>query len=301
MSNFTPSFANLADKRYPTLDERQQGFECGPADRQLFHGLFHRIEAELSAVIDAAGIIQTDTDLTQVLQAIQALIEAATGGGDPENYLLVSQARARLPIFPEIQNVDGRIVITAPATGTVRLPGGVTFLHRGIFPITTSQTDFATTASKTYHLRWVNGTGFVLRDLADVAYNPGALAETNITFDSGYDDMLIARVITNTSNIATITNLANKVSLLAAGEELAAKGALPEFQHQDAVRPSQISQYTSVPVNFARTPTAFLTALNDVATSYAEINIGVRTLNRYNVAVWGQGDLDIWTGWGARA
>ena len=56
-------------------------------------------------------------------------------------------------------------------------------------------------------------SGFALKDLGDVAYNPAALAEDNPAFDSTYDDMLVARIVTDASNVATITNLANKDAL----------------------------------------------------------------------------------------
>lgn len=213
MANFNPPFSNTGDRRNPTSDERQNGFGCGPADRELFNGLYHRLESEIGEVITFAGIDMTDDRNTQLREAIVALIDAATGGGDPSQFVLMAQARGRLPIFPEVQSADGRITVIPNGTGSIRLPGGVTLLHRGIFPIVTAQTDFATTASRNYHLRWNPTDGFQLKNLADTAYNPGALAESNIAFDSTYDDVLLARVVTNSANVATITNLANKASL----------------------------------------------------------------------------------------
>ncbi|MEF2554054.1 hypothetical protein VQ042_22390 [Aurantimonas sp. A2-1-M11] len=246
MAKFDTPFSSSADRRYPTSDERQNGFPCGPADQRLFNGLFYRLESEIGEVIDHAGIIQTDDRFTQLREAIVALIEAATGGGDPENYLLVSQARARLPVFPEVQNVDGKIVVTAPATGTVRVPGGVTFLHRGIFPVTTVQEDFATVSSKTYHLRWNPTDGFSLNDVSDTDYNPSLYVEANPLLDSTYDDMLVARIITNSSNIATITNLVNKSRILT---EIANEGNMTTSSAANlASRVAQLSW------NLARTP-----------------------------------------------
>lgn len=222
MAKFDPPFSTSGEVRYPSTDEVDNGFPCGPADRPLFNGMFHRVEAELGEVITHAGLTPTNEDLTQVRQAIDLMIATAIGNLPPEQqqpdlsgFITMLMARARLPIFPEVSNVDGRIVVTAPATGTVRLPGGVQFMHRGIFPITTDQTDFPTAASKTYHLRWNKDTGYALRDLADNTYNPGTLTESSSTFDTTYDDMLIARVVTNSSNVATITNLANKANLRA--------------------------------------------------------------------------------------
>lgn len=213
MADVNVPFASNAGRRSPTADEKLNGFPCGPADQFLFNGLFYRIEAELRAVIVEAGLSPTDTNMGQVRDAIKLLIDAATGGGETESYVLLSQAAARLPIFPEIYSADGRINITSPASGSVRIPGGVDFMHRGISPYTTAETDFATQPSKTYHVRWNPTDGYSLQDLTNVGYNPSALLETNSAFDSTYDDMLMARVVTNSSNVATITTLANKHNL----------------------------------------------------------------------------------------
>lgn len=213
MANFEAPFASTGPRRSPTPDEKANGFPCGAADQTLFNGMFHRIEAELGNVISYAGLTPTDADYSQVRKAIVALIEAATGGGATENYLLLSQAITRFPIFPEVQSTDGRINLTAPATGTVRVPGGVNFLHRGINLVTTAQTDFNTTVSRTYHLRWNPTDGLSLKDLTDAGYNPTAASENSAIFDSTYDDMLLARVITNGANAATFTSLANKNAL----------------------------------------------------------------------------------------
>jgi len=212
MANFNIPFSRDGGRRVPTSDERLNGFPCGPADQSLFNGLFYAIQAELGHLILYAGLTGTDANHTQVRQAVEALIEAATGGGDPSTYLLMAQARARLPIFPEVQNLSGtgKLNVTSPSTGVVRVPNGITILHRGIFPVVTATEDFPTTLSRTYHLRWNPTDGFQLKDLTDVAYNPSILAETDPSFDSTYDDMLVSRVVTNSSNIATITNLANR-------------------------------------------------------------------------------------------
>jgi hypothetical protein len=167
-------------------------------------------QREIVTVIKNAGLTPNKTDPTQLDQAIDQKIHAATGGGGDDNYVLMTQARIRLPIFPEIQTADGRLPIVSPSGGQVRVPSGYEFLYRGIFLVTTEQIDFATAANRIYHLRWNPVDGFSLRDLADAGYNPTAAAETNAAFDSGYDDMLVARIVTNSSNVPTITNLVNR-------------------------------------------------------------------------------------------
>lgn len=170
---------------------------------------------ELEHLIAFAGLTPAQTDLEQVRKAIEALISAATGGGDTSQFLLVSQARSRLPIYPEIDTADGRMIVTSPGAGSVLVPPTVSIMHRGIYPLSTSDYDevdrtFATSASKTYHLRWNPTDGFELKDLADSGYNPTVAAESSVIFDSTYDDMIVARVVTNVGNVATITNLANR-------------------------------------------------------------------------------------------
>lgn len=131
------------------------------------------------------------------------IVDAATSGASDENYVLMMQARTRLPIYPEVLTSDGKFPVTSPASGQVRIPAGYSFLHRGLFNVTTVQVDFPTAANKTYHLRWSPSAGFALKDIADTGYNPGSLPEASSAFDGGYDDMLIARGVTNASNVPT--------------------------------------------------------------------------------------------------
>lgn len=240
------AFNNIEGFRFANPTEREQGFPCGPADQRLFNGMFNRIEAEVGHVIDYAGLTGSDADLTQLRQAIQQLILSGIAGLvdtgsvpsiDTSQFVLIGQARARLPIFPEILNTTGLMGVTSPAPGTIRVPASVTFQHRGIFPIVTVLEDFATAINKTYHLRWTPALaglqGIVLKDLSDVGYNPTSAAETDPKFDSKYDDMLIARIITNGSNIATITNLVNFDRLRA---EIYDAGAMTNPGSNDATR-----------------------------------------------------------------
>lgn len=275
MANFLIPFGRDSEKRLPSLDERQNGFPCGPADQRLFNGLFNRIESEIGEVIDFAGLTGDDNDLTQLRQAIEAMIAAATGGGDTSQFLLVSQARARLPIWPEIVSADNKMNVSSPASGTIRIPGGVDFWHRGIYKITTVQTDFASTASKTYHVRWNAATGYVMKDLADVGYNPTAAAESDARFDSTYDDMLMARVVTNSSNVPTITNLANGVRL----KTLIQRNP----SNADAGASGKVVAYT---VDFARTPIASLQSTTPPGGGRdSDLRISVSGLSRYGLTV----------------
>lgn len=215
MVDFTPPFAENGDRRLPDNTEQSLGLSCDTQQlREVLNGIFNLHQGQIKAIADEAGVTPSGAgDKTLLNRAVLALIAAATGGGDTSEFVLFSQARTRLPIFPEVSTTDGRLSVTSPSAGTVALGAGTVFLHRGIFPTTTTYQEFSTDPSKTYHLRWNPTDGFVLRDLASGTYNPGTLAESNIAFDSTFDDMLAARVITNSSNVVTITNLSNKASL----------------------------------------------------------------------------------------
>lgn len=313
MADFDVPFGQDSERRFPTSTEVQNGFPCGPADQSLFNGLFWQLQAELKAIHDEAGIAGDNSTSSTTVDAILALIAAATGG-NPAGYVLMTQARSRLPIFPEVLNTDGRIVVTAPSTGTVRLPGGVDFLHRGIFNVTTAQTDFLTDPSKIYHLRWDQVNGFRLIDLASGTYNPTGLVETNPVFDSTYDDMLIARVITNSSNVATITNLSNKQTMLV-GATHVGPGAfadstkpLPNLVGFELAEPSMIQNFLPVSVNLARRPQVSISAVHDlrmsdvfIAGAASERNFGVDARSRYVVAAYAQGESNIMLTWSGRA
>lgn len=256
MADFTIPWASVSGPhRLPTLDELQSGFPCGELDLELWNGLLRQLHAELNSIRIAGGIVGSQGDDTITLQAIQALIAAATGGGTATDYILMSQARSRLPIFPEVNTADGSFGITSPSNGTIRVPAGVSFLHRGVYLLTSSLTDLATVGSKTYHVRWRSTTGFGIYDVSDPTYNPSALLETNAFFDSSFDDMLIARVTTTSGNIPTITNLLNKARLAYSSE---VRRSLPAALNWTTLSASAIG------LNWARTPLPFFIALTEV-------------------------------------
>lgn len=218
MADFDLPFAHGASLfRSPTTDERDNGIPCDPFDRALWNFLMYAPQAEIGAVIAYGGLAGSDLDFTQLRQAISNMIAAAVGAPDPSIFVTMAQARARLPVYPEVSGVTGHHGMTSPAPGTVRVPAGVTVLHRGIFPYTSVQTDFATDPTKSYHVRQNLTTGaYSINDLiGGGGYNPGSLAETVESFDSTYDDALVARVVTNAGNVATITNLINRNKLQA--------------------------------------------------------------------------------------
>ncbi|MCP4134933.1 MAG: hypothetical protein GY754_28420, partial [bacterium] len=69
--------------------------------------------------------------------------------------------------------------------------------------------EFTTAASKTYHVRFKPAAGWSLNDLSNGAYNPGGATESDTRFDSSYEDMLAARIVTDAGNSAACTPLHN--------------------------------------------------------------------------------------------
>lgn len=260
MSDFSPPFANNGERRAPTTDEKSLGFPCGPADQRLFNFLVNLLTGNIKDIADEAGVTSNEVgDHTVLKRAVLALIEAAIGeidvgegeGPDLSNLILMSQARTRLPIFPDIQTGDGRLSVTVPTTGQIRIAGGQSFLHRGIKTINTNdysegERTFATDPSKIYHLRWTLAGGFILRDISSGTYNPGSLPETDASFDTVFDDMLIARIVTNSSNVATITPLVNRHTMR---DQIVWEGAMTSNAGQNNAR----RPFTST-INWARTP-----------------------------------------------
>jgi len=177
-----------------------------------------------------------------------------------------------LPIFPEISETDGLLTISNLGGGTLEISSGQSFVWRGWRRILTS--DFlvanrraTTVANKTYHwvwyapghanapeLTWPNGR-FMLRDLADVAYNPTSAAEENSGFDATFDTMLFARVVTNSANVATILPLANRATLW--GELTGSPRSLSPFP--GGASPSFVHAF---PLAWGRTPKLHLRAMS---------------------------------------
>lgn len=197
-----------ADPNAPYKDRNTGG---GSSGSRVPAKAIENPQREIVAVLVAAGMTPDGDRVDQLNEAIDLKIDLATGGGSNPLDDLLTLLRARLPVFPEILTADGRFNLSVPSTGTIRIPAGIQFQHRGVFPITTAQQDFATAANKVYHLRYrFTGTpGWSLVDVQNSTYNPTSLPEADATFDSKLDDMLSHRVVTDAGNVATITPLIN--------------------------------------------------------------------------------------------
>ncbi|MBB2685136.1 UNVERIFIED_ORG: hypothetical protein GGD47_002724 [Rhizobium etli] len=135
-----------------------------------------------------------------------------------------------LNVYPTILTADNKAVVTPSAGQVVVTP--FKWLWRQFKTVDLSDLNlaartFATAASKTYHLRlsYNVATGvqtLSLKDLSSAGYNPSALSEGNVAFDTGYDDMIIARVTTDAGNVPTVKPLKNASRLTATAQRTTA-------------------------------------------------------------------------------
>ncbi len=212
----------IAPRNYPpTVDEPRPSYPDGnkaagvkgaiPPGSSIEHPM-----REILHCIEQSGQTPNVNDLTQLWQAILAAVAAGGGGGGSPPTVDFSV----MPLYPEVTSNAGLFTVT-PTTGQVVVADATTFVHRGGNSFLTTDTPigdrtFITAANKTYHLLWRYNGGspvYELKDLADGAYNPGALAESHAGFDTTFDNMLIARVVTNGANTPAITALYNKARL----------------------------------------------------------------------------------------
>ena len=99
MADFSPPWAASGTRRAPTTSEQTIGFQCGAADPTLFNYLFHRIQSEINAVIEGAGLTPSDDALDQMWQAITAYVAQqieglSTGEVDLSGYYTKTEADA---------------------------------------------------------------------------------------------------------------------------------------------------------------------------------------------------------------
>lgn len=163
---------------------------------------------QLRRAIRGMGIAENNADDDMLLKAIQK---------NSNNAVLQPTALQYLDLYPVIRTASNKMSVSASA-GQVSVGADQVFVHRGVFPRSTSDytaaaRTFSTLANQTYHLRWNPTAGFSLRNVSEVGYNPGALPETNRAFDTTYDDMLVARVVTDAANMPSVTALVNRQDL----------------------------------------------------------------------------------------
>ncbi|MBL8844821.1 MAG: hypothetical protein JNN24_03525 [Hyphomicrobium zavarzinii] len=251
---------------------------------------------------DGAGVgvyKETDTGtLTHMLRRLKGLNGIGVAISEDGNVINIDGSGIVIsglaPIYPEVETVDGKLSVSI-GSGQVIVGNTQTFIHRGTRRITCADYSapnrtFNTSANKTYHLRWKWNAGspaFSLNDLANGTYNPGALPEGDYSFDSTYDDMLIAKVETNGSNGITVTTLVNRHQHYLEATHLWDNGGSAGSTWQDDTPPELWTAGVDVSLNFARRIQAGIVGLTDCTitggTEYAAVAIG-KTRYRLHLA-----------------
>lgn len=249
---------------------------------------FNMFVAQLREAIRGMGVTESPTDDLMLLKAIQAAS------------IDIVALSENVQLFPEAKTADNKLTVSA-GTGEVVLSAVEDVVFRGLVKVSTfdwslAQRTLAHLANKTYHLRLSLAGGFALKDLADAGYNASALDEGDPAFDTTYDDMLIAKVVTNGSNVATITRLLNAHAISTEQQRV-----VQNLEFEDNTNPVDIVNGEDVTLDWSRRPKARLIAVNDMTSSHAddpsgpnygingiENNFGLYALNRYAVRIWHQ-------------
>ncbi|WP_366655366.1 phage tail protein [Fodinicurvata sp. EGI_FJ10296] len=257
-------------------------------------------------------------DLTQAIETMRDEVEQSIGDlRAAREALAATMGDYRLaPIFPEIETGGGRLPVSAEHGGITT--GAATLLHRGgrRFDLgTIADRNFPTAPNRTYHLRWLApgqhnveptiwpAGRLVLRDLSDPAYNPHGRAEDHSVFDTGYDDALVARVVTGGANTPAVTPLINRATLTW-NEQSAIYSNDPPFRNRfELITGSNSIRATiaSAPYNWSRVPR--LRSFGGVvgwgnlyayevqpATSGVANNMTLTEVNRYGAEIQGFSD-----------
>ncbi|MCP4133317.1 MAG: hypothetical protein GY754_20280 [bacterium] len=171
-------------------------------------GALFSCEAGLSTGNDSGTGSDTGfsfSDLYSKIDKMQQLIDSINIMLDK---LSETQSTSYILNYPHILNDSNAIAITS-GSGRVSYGGGDSVVLVGK-KMELPSFDFTTQASTTYHIRYTAAKGWSLNDLSGSGYNPSTLSETDTAFDSSYEDMLAARVVTDAGNSVTVTALRNK-------------------------------------------------------------------------------------------
>ncbi|MEF1288670.1 phage tail-collar fiber domain-containing protein [Vibrio sp. M260118] len=172
------------------------------------------------------------------IQADGSIVDLRVKGGLAEHEKQQSLALSKLPHYPEVLTANNQLDISLVGTTLTVADNQVLRLYGWKdFNTTEIQTkSFEIDLAKTYHLRFTEANGLELKDLSDVVYNPTSKAETDPSFDSTYDDVLLAKI-----EAGILTPLINKPELNADMQMVG--------MSTNPVHPARIFTY-----NWARTP-----------------------------------------------
>lgn len=229
-----------------------------------------------------------------LLDAIGPISGSDVYSVDITNAASVAALGALFNFRPEIETPTQALAVTNNGNGTVTVNAGQSWVWRGFRRFTTDDIDavdrtFATAASKTHHLRWSPVDGLALKDVADAAYNPGALAEADTAFDTVLDDMLVARIVTDAVNTPTTTILRN-----------AARLTDRIYDASAVTYPNANSSHKRVDqtINWAVSPSNWAievawTNINNSSPDEFDVNHTLEVVDRYHVRLFSQHDYAV--------
>ncbi len=219
-------------------------------------------------------------------------------------WALPGSASVLAPIYPEITSTNNVLTFTS-TTGQIVVDGGLGWVWRGALAFTSAAISapdrtFATSASKTYHLMWdAPGTGnanpaatYPAGRFSLIDRTSASPAETDSSYDTTYDRMLVAKVATNGSNVLTVTALKNKARLVL-DYATAILSPLGE-SYEDTKVGASITGGTVVTLDWSRKALGSLTNVTDMTTSHStvtnagESNLGVHVTSRYSARLFSQ-------------
>ena len=172
------------------------------------------LQRELVNLVEGLNLKLDPNNDKQLSQRLRELTPLRHEGAIPNHHCVSGFAH-----YPYIVSKTQRLELIQHGAWKIEIDRGQIFNWRGTWNINTgafseSERSFDLAPSATYHLRWQPSDGFLLFNLNDVTYNPQGLAESSAVFDTTFDDMLIAKIITDEQGITEIITFRNTQRLL---------------------------------------------------------------------------------------
>ncbi|MEM5529547.1 tail fiber protein [Gammaproteobacteria bacterium AS21] len=194
--------------------------------------------AELKGIVQLSNQIDSDNEFKAATpKAVKAVYDLL-----PLNKPKVLDS---LPIFPEIINNDKKLLISL-SVGKLTIAENQVIRFRGWRDINTdnlSNLSFTLDLAKTYHLRFDIDNELSLNDIESSDYNPDSLSESDRSFDTTYDNVLLAKI--SNGVVTTLINQSEPFSLTYDG--------LPNSADATPTGNDYVGSF-ELPLNWSRSP-----------------------------------------------
>lgn len=242
-------------------------------------------QRELVNLIQGLGTKLNPNDDSQLSQRLRELTPLRHLGAIANHHGL-----AGFNHYPHIASQSQHLEIIQHDAWKIEIAPGQTFNWRGVWRIDTDafstlERSFELAPNSTYHLRWRSTDSFLLLHLQDAAYNPQDLKESNPSFDTTFDDMLIARISSDEQGITEIVTLRNSQHLLT---QFSSKQSSLIEQSATGALFSDVKPVASLALQWARTPRAYwqgVSALNFGSQYRGSLNLALHNRCRFGVDV----------------